>query len=319
MKYIAICPIGLEDITILEIKEILGVEAKKVISGRVSFETKEIETLKEKTQSLVKIYEEKQRTKDIEEIKTFPIASPFRVVCIRKGDHLFTSQYVEKTIGEKFYKEGAKVDLSNPKTIVLIDIIDEDIFVGIDETPKLLSKREYRIKVQNQSINACIAYGLVRLSGYEKEKTLLDPYARDGVIAIEALLFQEGNIFAYAPQFPSIRAIEINAKLAGVRKKIKLSRTEIEWLDTKFKKEEIDYIVSALPFPSKTQKESVIKKMYEELFYNIEYILKSGGKLVCIAPSLTLLKEMNKKLTLLEERKVGISQTLYDVLVFKKH
>ena len=57
MKYIAIAIKGLEDIAIKEIKEIIKAEAKLITPGRLQFETKNIDKLIKKSQSIVKIYE----------------------------------------------------------------------------------------------------------------------------------------------------------------------------------------------------------------------------------------------------------------------
>jgi len=318
MKYIAICARGLEDITIIEIKELLNVNSKKILPGRIQFETKDINLFIDKTQSAIKVYEFKQKCKSLEEIKTFKIKNPFKVTCSRKGDHEYTSQYVEQEIGEKFYNEKNKVDLKDPKTIVFIDIIEKDIVVGIDLTPTLLSKREYRIRQHNQSINACIAYALVRLSDYDKNKTLLDPFGKDGVVAIEAALFKEGKIYTFEDLFHHVRNIEINSKLAGARKKINVSRTEVEWLDTKFKEREVDCVATIIPYPSKQVKENKVKKIYKELLHHLAYIMKKGSKMVFLAPRIELFKEINEKFKVLDERTVSTSNLEYKIIILQK-
>jgi 23S rRNA G2445 N2-methylase RlmL len=318
MKYVAICAKGLEDMTQLEIKELLNVNSEVLIPGRVAFETENIETFISKTQSSIKVYELKQHAHSLDEIKTFPIEGKFKATCSRKGAHKFSSNDVEKEIGKRFFEEGNKVDLKEPKVIVFIDIVDEDYFIGIDLTPKLLSKREYRIKIHNQSINSCIAYSLVRLSGFDETKILLDPFAKDGAVTIEAARFQKGKIFALDELFPCVRNVEINSKLAGVRKDVNVSRMAVEWLDTKFKEKEIDCVVSAIPFASKTVPENLVKKIYKELFYQLDFILKKDGVVVLISPKIELLKEMNEKLEIVEERQVSTSSLEYYVIVFKK-
>ncbi len=318
MKYIAICAKGLEDITQLEIKELLNVDSKVLIPGRIEFSTDKINNFKEKTQSTIKIYELKQKVKSLEEIKAFKIKGTYRVSCHRLGEHNFTSMQAEQETGEKFTELKNKVDLKNPETIVFLDIVDENIFVGIDLTPKLLSKREYRIKVHNQSINACIAYALVRLSGFNEEKILLDPFAKDGVIAIEALKYKEGKVYAFEDLFHNVKNLEINSKLANLRKKIKISRIEVEWLDTKLKENEVDCLVTAPPYPSKTISEKEIKKLYKELFHQLDYIMKKNSKIIFIAPKVKLLKEFIKNFKVIDERNVSTSNLNYKVLILQK-
>ena len=204
------------------------------------------------------------------------------------------------------------------KTIIFLDIIDQTILVGIDLTPTLLSKREYRIKTHNQSINACIAYGLIRLSDYDGGKTLLDPFVKDGVIPIEAALFRKGTINAFDSLFPNVRNIEINSKLAQVRKEVNISRIDVEWLDTKLDKASVDCVVSAVPFPSKSVPEKDVEKIYKELFYQLEYIMKKKGKIVFITPKPELLKKYSEKFKILEERAVSTSNLQYFVVIFIK-
>lgn len=318
MKYIAICPQGLEDITQKEIQEILKVSSEVLLPGRVLFTVKAVEKLLLKTQSIIKLYALKQICTQHEDIEVFPLKSPFRVVCSRKDEYRLGSQEIEKVIGEKFYLARNTVDLKNPKTIVFLDIVEGKILVGIDLSPTLLSKREYRVKIHNQSLNACVAYGLVRLSGYTGKKILLDPFCRDGIIAIEAARYKKGEIFAYDALFPNVRSTEINATLAGVRKEITISRIETEWLDTKFAEGEVDFVVCAVPFVSKTLKENEVKKLYKEFFYHVSFILKKKGRVVCIAPSLLLFQEMCEGLHVVAQREVSTSSFSYSVVVLEK-
>jgi len=318
MKCIAICSQGLEDITQIELKEILKAASKIVAPGRVSFSTTNVQKLITKTQSVIKVYELKQQCSTVEEIETFPIVAPFRVVCSKRGGFPLGSQDVERVVGEKFFQQGNAVDLEKPKTIVFVDMIDDSILVGVDLTPALLSKRDYRIKIHNQSINACIAYGLVRLSGYKKGETLLDPFAKDGVIVIEAARYQKGKILAYDSLFPNVRNVEINAKLAGVRKEITVGRIDVEWLDTKFEEREVDCVVSAVPFPSKSVAEKDVKKIYKELFYHLEYVMSKKGKVVLIAPTVDLLLQMVEHFRVIERRTVATSSLFYHVVVLQK-
>ncbi|MDP3918864.1 MAG: THUMP domain-containing protein [Nanoarchaeota archaeon] len=318
MKYIAICAKGLEDITQLEIKELIKVESLILIPGRIVFETTKVKTLIEKSQSIIKIYELKQECKSIDEIKSFKLDSTFRIRCSRIGEHDFRSLDIEKDIGEKFFQAGNIVDLKNPQMIIFIDIVDDNYFVGINLTPELLSKREYRIKIHNQSINACIAYGLVRLSDFNAKKLLVDPFPKDGVIVIEASLYKKGMINAFASEFRDVRNVEINSKLAGIRKDINMSRIEVEWLDTKFGKEEVDCVVSTIPYPSKSLSEKEVKKLYKELWHQLDFIVKKKGKVVFISPKVELLKEMNKTFKIVEEREVATSKLNYYVVIFSK-
>ena len=318
MKYIAICARGLEDITQLEIKEIVHVSSEVFIPGRVLFSCDTVDSLLKKTRSIIKLYELRQVCASLDEIAVFPVASPFRIECSRQGNHTFSSQDVQRRVGELFFRAGNTVDLKHPISTVFVDIVENTFLVGRELHPSLLSKRSYRIKPSNQSINACIAYGLVRLSGYMGKKILLEPFSRDGVIAIEAALYKKGKIFSYDALFAYVKNTEIHATLAGVRKEINISRIEPEWLDTKFEKNEVSFVVTCLPYPTHVVSEKDIRVLYKELFYQLTFIVKKKGVLVFLAPRLDLLKEFSSGFSLVEERAVSTSSQVYSVLVFKK-
>jgi len=318
MKFIAICAKGMEDVTQKEVKEILKVTSKVVAPGRVLFTSASVSKLIAKTQSIIKIYEFKQECHDTNEIKTFPVSNPFKVESSIVDNNHYVSLETEREVGELFFKKGNKVDLKNPKTIVFVDIIADKIFVGKDLTPILLSKREYRIKIHNQGINACIGYGLVRLSDFSSKKKLLDPFAKDGIIAIEAARYKKGKIYAIESLFSDTKSVEINSTLAKVKKDINVSRLEIDWLDSKFGKGEIDCLVSAVPYPSKNYSEREVGKVYKEFFYQLDFIMKKNGRVVLIAPTLELLKDFIGDFKIVEERKVCTSNFVHDVLILKK-
>ena len=321
MKYIAICIKGLEDISIKEINEILNVDAKKIIEGRLEFESDDVKKLIKKSQSVVKVYEKWGELKfdllddiiDYVDGLNLEVKKPFKTSCHREGEHVFNSQEVEREIGIKIDGEH---DLKEPEEIVFIDIVDNVFLFGLDLTKRLLSKRDYRIKISNQSVNACIAYGMIRLSGFDEDKILVDPFSRDGVVAIEAALYKKGKINAFDELFHHVRSCEINAKMAGVNKKINFSRTDIDWLDTKFKENEVDCVVTVIPFPSKHVSEKTIKKIYDQFFYQVKFILK--GKVVVVGQNLDLFKEMLSDFKILDERIVKTGGLEQEIVVFEK-
>lgn len=321
MKFIGICVKGLEDIAIKEIKELTKNKASILTDGRIGFDSSV--KFVEKTKSLLKVYEEygRLRFKTLDDIKNYvdklnvKMNKSFRISCHREGMHDFNSQTVEIEIG-KLIK--GKHELKNPEEIIFVDIVDDDFFFGRDLTPKLLSKRDYRIKISNSSINACIAYSMIRLSGYDSKKNILDCFCKDGVIVIEAALYKKGKIYGYDELFHNIRSCEINSKLAGVNKTINLSRVDIEWLDTKFGEEEVDCVVSAIPFPSKNFQENKAKKIYELFLDQLYFILKKKGKAVVIGQNMGMFKGMLNKFKILNERFVRTGGLEQEIVVFSK-
>ena len=120
MKYIAMCAKGMEDITQLEIDEILKVKSSVLIPGRVLFETKTVSKLIDKSQSIIKLYELIQECKILDEVKAFDLKGTFRVSAVSDS---MRSVDVEKKVGEIFFKFGNKVDLKNPEKTIFVEIV----------------------------------------------------------------------------------------------------------------------------------------------------------------------------------------------------
>lgn len=170
-------------------------------------------------------------------------------------------------------------------------------------------------------LRATTAYAMLRIAGFTKKTALLDPFCCCGTILIEAALhacnysvnFYDKDKFAFRrfPCFASVdfdaffekldkqimlpdtkivgydtflqnvKSAQKNAKIAGINKQIDVSKIDVEWLDTKFGKEELDLIASCPPVMTKI-KENMIKKIYKEFFYQAEFVLRKNGKIVLV-------------------------------------
>jgi len=198
-----------------------------------------------------------------------------------------------------------------------------DVYFGIDFAGFDLSKREYKIFNLPNSLKGPVGFSLLKFADYKKEQIFLDPFCGSGVIPIEAALYAssfpvnyyhkedfaflkfncfkdfdfnkffekidkkidigEKTINAYDSQVNAVKSTEKNAKVAGINKKINFGRQDVEWLDIKFKKNEVDLIATEVPFVSKAHALKDILKIYREFFYQSEFILKEGGKIAVIA------------------------------------
>ncbi|MFH1455783.1 MAG: THUMP domain-containing protein [archaeon] len=349
MKYIAVTLPGIEDVLIKEIKEILGSNAKKIKKGRVMFETKDIDKFVYMSRSMIKVYEFvhkfkfqtlKQIEEEVEKLD-FKFEQPFVARCVRKTDLSFATREIEEAVGAIIFKKGFKVNLKKPKTTVLVELLDDVCIIGYLKYDDL-HKRDYRIRFHRQSINACLAYAMVRLANWDKKKILLDPFVKDGVIVIEAAQYAKqvprghfekilsfpgldkkirdvkSNIYGYDNLLSDIRNTEINMKLAGIRKEINLSKTSIDWLDIKFKEESIDCIVTNPPFPSPSNPEKKVKHLYEDLFRQAEMILKKKGRIIMVSPKKELLLYYSKQFKKVEERVIKIGGQAYFLIIWTK-
>ena len=382
MKAIAITHKGTEDIAALEIKELVKASSK-ISETVVLFEPKnmiDLCKLAYKAQSIsrvVYLFDELKIQADFNKIlKTIETAikkisfdkwlgkdKSFKVLCRHLTNNNFSSQDMEKEAGafiienikqKKAYEQ--KVDLENPDLIFYVYIFGERCYLGIDFCGFDLSKRDYKVFSSASDIKGTIAYSLLRIARYEKQKKLLDPFCSSGVIPIEAALYSNGSVnyyrkdnFAFLKLKPfekenfdnffnklnkqdtknkifiaasdqqlyHVRSAKKNAKIAGANKDIEVSRIDLEWLDTKFNKNEID-LIAAKPLFSKYDVQK-IKKTYDEFFYAAKYILSEKGKIALISISMDLLKESAEKhgFKIAEERIVWQGQQKLEITVFK--
>ena len=278
----------------------------------------------------------------------------FKVECIRTGSHDFKSTDAEKKFTEIMDKKGFRLDNFYYKIIFLIYIIDEKCHIGIDFAGFELNKRSYKVYLHPDSCRGTIAYALLRESGFKKNEVLLDSFSRDGVIPIEAALYASNfpcnhykkdkfaflrlnlgfdagkffsaidkkikknkpKIYSYDHLFKYVDYSRKNSKIAGVEKQINFSRTELEWLDIKFKKESVDRIVTRLPESKNTN----IEKIYNEFFYQSEYILKSKGTIALISriPNTVKQHAVKHNFTIAEEKSVWSGSEELKLLLIKK-
>ena len=307
MKYIAITTKGLEEITAKELNGVVIAE-KHVLFSKLK---------KSKTSNTIFQLLDSFKFKDIKEIEKrvdkikISFKKSFRVECLRYGSHNFKSVEVEREVGKILFKKGNKVDLKNPNEIFFVSILNDLCFFGVLKYDNLC-KREYRVKRNNQSINACVAYSLLLIAGIKKSNILLDPFCKDAVIPIEASLMGIKKIHALDSLKNNIRNATINIKMAKVRN-INLGNFDVSWLDTKFKKESVDFIITNL-FISKREKEP--EKIVKEFFYQSNFIVKK--KIILITNKPDLIKEFLDKFKIEKEMPIAIGEMYYTILDIKK-
>ncbi|MBW3000116.1 hypothetical protein KY339_05580, partial [Candidatus Woesearchaeota archaeon] len=222
---------------------------------------------------------------------------------------------IEKIKKEKKYTQN--VELENPDVTVYVYIFNNECYIGIDLTGFDLSKRQYRVFVHPNSLKATIAFCLLKIADIKQGQKVLNPFCGDGTIPIEAALhlsklsvnyynkdkfaflklkqfkdidlekFDEktvsvDNIYGYDSLLRNVKAAQKNAKIAGINKLINFSKIDIEWLDTKFEKEEIDKIITFSPSLTKRADKKEIEKLYKELFYQADFVLGKKGVIVMV-------------------------------------
>jgi len=276
-----------------------------------------------------------------------------KVECERHGIHDFRSvdigPEIGKILGKKF---KITTEYDNPDIMFYLYINESKGYLGIDFGGFDLSKRQYKIFNHPESLKGITGYVLVRESGYKKAQTLIDPFMGSGVVVIEAALYannypvryyekdklaftkfkffkdsfysgidaqitKSNKIYGYDSQQRYLKATQKNAKLAGI--KLNLSKSDVEWLDTRFEKSTVDCIVSDGPRFSKHKDIKVLEKVYNELFYQASYILKKNGTVALLTNADIPEKSAQKNNFKLKNKKLLYQgKEKFNLLVFAK-
>lgn len=263
-----------------------------------------------------KTFLEKETTFAVRYEKSFGVKEDGRIIAGVVGEYIFENV-------------GAKVNLVNPDVQFFCFIQKDFVFLGVDFSGEDLGKRDYRIFLGHDDLRGSVAFGLLKLAGFDSGRVLLDSFCRTGAVCVEAGLlsvnqsphFYSKNKFAflklpfvkidvdkffseidslkvkssskilcYDASFPNINAAKKNAKIAGVIDVIDFSRSDVEWLDLKFDEHSIDVIVTYPLQVSKTVPLKKIEVIYDWFFKNGKFLLQKNG---CI---LTLVKRHSEVL-----------------------
>ena len=142
---------------------------------------------------------------------------PDRPVHVRASSH-HSDLYHQRGICERLMgaigdKLGVEVvdSESERAQLVLVRIVKNNCMISIDTTGDHLHKRGYRTHVGRAPIRENLAAALIALSGWKKDKPLIDPCCGSGTIPIEAAMMAKGiapginRSFAFEdwPHYPS--------------------------------------------------------------------------------------------------------------------
>ena len=250
----------------------------------------------------------------------------FAIRSSRTGTHDFTSIDISREAGQgvidsylKDRKIRLKVDLDDPDIIIRVDLIQDELFVGIDTTgDRALHKRWYRVYNHPAPLNPSIACSMIYLSGWKKEKTLLDPMCGSGTIPIESAMMirnippGKNRDFSYfeflgriLPEFREsgdssiilgsdrfrkhVEGAKENAKEAGVLDTVRFFQMDVKEL----KGIEAEYIVTNPPYGLRIGRKGRIKELYEILFERSMDVLTGDSILTLITPYGDLIKDLS--------------------------
>ena len=91
-------------------------------------------------------------------------------------------------------KVGDRPDVSvkTPQLVIDLYVREKEGVISINTSGAPLFQRGYRQSTGDAPLNEVVAAGLVRMSGWDRKSTLIDPFCGSGTILIEAALLASG-------------------------------------------------------------------------------------------------------------------------------
>jgi len=243
----------------------------------------------------------------------------FAIRSSRYGVHEFTSLDVGKVCGQAVidsYMEAKgvrlKVNLDDPDVILRVDVINDEVYVGLDTTgDRALHRRGYRVYKHPAPLNPSIASALVILSGWRCDEILVDPMCGSGTILIESAMmcrniphkfreFQferiwdvsvdvvENNVDLYLIGIEKflkhLRGARLNSEVAGVLDTIEYVRGDATMLCLK----DVDVIVTNPPYGLRVARKGLIENLYRGFLKSAEV----ADRIVVITAEYRLFREI---------------------------
>lgn len=191
------------------------------------------------------------------------------------------------------------VDVQDPTVRIHVHISDKECTVSLDSSGHSLDKRGYKTEQTEASMSEVLAAGLVKLSGWDVTKPLINPMCGSGTIAIEAAMIAEdvppgkGQRFGFErwqdfdlsvwrsvkmydqkPADESVRIIasdrdknaldltRSNARRAGVLKRIEIKHEDL--LDSRGLESGETVIINP-PYGERLQKNDDMEELYSQM------------------------------------------------------
>ena len=128
-------------------------------------------------------------TKYIDLNQTFAIDSNVRDSSFR--DQRFVTLKIKDAIVDQFrdkYGERPNVDGDNPDLRIMARVVKNQVSLSVDTSGNSLSQRGYRKEAGEAPLREHLAAGLIMMSGWDKNVTIVDPMCGSGTFLIEAAL-----------------------------------------------------------------------------------------------------------------------------------
>lgn len=88
--------------------------------------------------------------------------------------------------------ERPNIDIKKPSILFDLYIKDREVTISVNTSGLPLFQRGYRTAVGPAPLNEVVAASLIRLSGWDRQQTFVDPFCGSGTLLIEAALLAAG-------------------------------------------------------------------------------------------------------------------------------
>jgi len=138
-----------------------------------------------------------KKIKEVDWVSKFRLDQTFAINAVTNSKYLTHSKYVAlkakdaivDSFREVYDRQRPSIDLKNPNFRLNLHIGRDNVCtLAWDASGASLHKRGYRVQSVLAPINEVLAAGMVLLSGWQKDRPLVDPMCGSGTIPIEAAL-----------------------------------------------------------------------------------------------------------------------------------
>lgn len=238
------------------------------------------------------------------------------VLNIKGNDNrIAISKGMAKTIFNKLKDDNIdpSLEMKNPTLKILVYKGKEHYYVALDFFAKELNTRDYRLFANSGSFKGDLAYYFMRKTGLKKDDNLLVIYSKDGVIGIEAAIWQnmvnlydirevkknfskistfadfdynqlkeekievdiaDKKIFMVDDAMNNILSARKNCKIANIYGVVSVQKEFIDDLADKFQEEKFDVIIIKI---NKKDEDKI-----NEIYSQAKSLLKTGGRLLML-------------------------------------
>lgn len=105
--------------------------------------------------------------------------------------YLVVKDAIADTFRDK-YKDRPNVNTKSPQVVFDVYINRSEVTISLNTSGAPLFQRGYRESKGEAPLNEVVAAGLIRLSGWDRKSTFIDPFCGSGTLLIEAALLAAG-------------------------------------------------------------------------------------------------------------------------------